>query len=161
MGAHSEDYFHQLNGAGNGPYRGERDHRHERGRGGSRGGRNFGRANGNVMPGNHYANGMPPQPVSATLPRSPSYPSYSNHYTQYPGTANQARGWRQNNRSNSTPVEDNPAKYQSRFSVPSMAPFQAYTDQFFYDTATYPMSAAPYSPSAEQYSIVGVISVQL
>ncbi|KZF18821.1 hypothetical protein L228DRAFT_271721 [Xylona heveae TC161] len=146
-----------------------RESRPERGRGGFRGGRGGGGNNGFVHPHhpnpNQFSNGIAAQGHNVgqfQFPKAPSYASQQSHQNAQYAPNPQARGHRGGPRSQSIPNSGMMGRFPSAMPAgpPQMAPLQTHFGPF-YDYQMHPMSAVPYNPFFEQYSVISMVSMQL
>ncbi|KAF2842369.1 hypothetical protein M501DRAFT_928338 [Patellaria atrata CBS 101060] len=135
-----------------------------RGRGGGRGGRGGGHP---YQLATHFPNSQFPNNHSASMaspfvtPRSPSYP-YSEGPNGFVASPQHTRGFRgQGPRSQSIPNE-NYGRGPKTFSpvTPSMPGFPQYTGIYDYSSMQ-PMSAGPYSPYIDSYTLIQMVTHQL
>ncbi|KAI9840061.1 MAG: hypothetical protein M1819_000254 [Sarea resinae] len=144
----------------------EREGRPDRGRGGFRSGR--GASNGfnhsSQSPNSQFPNGHSPHqqhPASFSYPKtSTSYNTQQSHQSQYgPGPRNHRGGPRSQSIPHTAPL-------YGRFPVgmpngpQQVAPLQTHMSNV-YDYPMHSMSAVPYNPYVEQYSIVNMVAMQL
>ncbi len=165
------DYFREPPSHAHPRERGEG--RAERGRGGYRGrGANNGFANSQQQNSHQFSNGHHPSHHNSagfSYPRSPPYNAQQSQVSQqsqgpqYSHPVHQPRTPRGGSRAQSIP---NSAVY-SRFppgvsgGPPQMAPLQTQMSPYDYPNSMHVMSAVPYSPYVEQYSVINMVSMQL
>ncbi|KAI9696605.1 MAG: hypothetical protein M1836_005624 [Candelina mexicana] len=159
------DYFREPPSHAHPRERGEG--RAERGRGGYRGrGGNNGFASSQQQATHQFSNGHHSNHHSSaghSFPRSPPYSAQQSQGPQYTHPLHQPRTPRGGSRAQSIP---NPTVY-SRFppgvasGPPQMAPLQTQMSAPYDYNSMHVMSAVPYSPYVEQYSVINMVSMQL
>ncbi|KAJ9663739.1 hypothetical protein H2201_005460 [Coniosporium apollinis] len=142
-----------------------RERGEHRPRGGMRNGRGGNAYQHASASGNHFSNARASSMnSSATFPHSPTsfHPEQQN--TFFSQSSHSSRGYRNAGpRSQSIPTE----AYYGRASAgyptgpQAMAPLQTYMPGMYDYSVMQPLSAVPYSPYVDQYSVLGMVSVQL
>ena len=146
-----------------------RDRPENRGRGGMRGGRNgnHGYQNAHHPNGHQFPNGHAPSlQTSSTfpLPRSPTsfHPEQQNTY--FPAQSPHSRNYRGNGPRSQSMTTDSiygrvPATYPG--GPQPIAPIQTYVGGMYDYPVMQSMSAVPYNPYMDQYSVFSMVSLQL